>query len=95
MTSSNTPKFNVSASLIRRLGEVIVPDAVHALIELIKNAYDADAGRVTIEINTKQTLPSPSAFARGPAAAAQPQRSPSSPSAASNLARGCSGHPVP
>lgn len=61
MTSSNTPQFNVSASLIRRLGEVIVPDAVHALTELIKNAYDADAGRVTIEINTKQTLPSPTA----------------------------------
>lgn len=61
MTSSNTPQFNVSASLIRRLGEVIVPDAVHALTELIKNAYDADAGRVTIEINTKQTIPSPTA----------------------------------
>lgn len=58
MTSSNTPQFNVSASLIRRLGEVIVPDAVHALTELIKNAYDADADRVTIEVNTKQTTPS-------------------------------------
>jgi len=55
MTPESThPQFNVNASLIRRLASEIVPDAVAALNELIKNAYDADADTVTIEINTGQ-----------------------------------------
>lgn len=49
---SSDTRFNVSASLIKRLGEEIVSDVVAALAELIKNAYDADADRVDIEINT-------------------------------------------
>lgn len=54
MTSKNTEyQFNVSASLIRRLGEVIVPDALSALTELIKNSYDADADQVKVVIKTK------------------------------------------
>jgi len=55
MTPESThPQFNVNASLIRRLASEIVPDAVAALNELIKNAYDADADWVKIEINTRQ-----------------------------------------
>ncbi len=59
MTSSNTPQFNVSASLIKRLGEVIVPDATSALVELIKNAFDADAEQVTITISTRHVISDP------------------------------------
>lgn len=46
--------FNVSASLIRRLGEEIVPDPAVALAELVKNAYDADAEWIKIGVSTKE-----------------------------------------
>lgn len=46
--------FNVRSTLIQRLGEEIVQDEVWAMVELIKNAYDADAENVFIEINTKE-----------------------------------------
>lgn len=49
------PHFNVSASLIRSLGERIAPDEVTAITELIKNAFDADAEWVSIEIDTEHT----------------------------------------
>ena len=58
MTSKNTEyQFNVSAALIRRLGEVIVSDVVAALAELVKNAYDADADQVRITIRTSGSTP--------------------------------------
>jgi len=53
------PQFNVNASLIRRLASEIVPDAVAALNELVKNAYDADADSVLIEINTHRVASHP------------------------------------
>lgn len=60
MTPESThPQFNVNASLIKRLASEIVPDAVAALNELIKNAYDADADSVIIEINTHQVASHP------------------------------------
>lgn len=53
MISKNTEyQFNVSAALIKRLGEVIVPGTISALMELIKNAYDADADHVHVIIST-------------------------------------------
>jgi len=41
--------FSVDTHLFRELGELLVTRNSTALVELIKNAYDADATRVTIE----------------------------------------------
>ena len=42
------PKFTVDTHLFRELGELLVGRESTALIELIKNAYDADATQVTV-----------------------------------------------
>ncbi|NVO18681.1 MAG: ATP-binding protein [Bacteroidetes bacterium] len=44
--------FDITPHIIKQLGEQLVPDDVTALLELIKNSYDADASYVSIEINT-------------------------------------------
>ena len=45
-------QFDINPHVIRQLGEELVPDEMTALLELIKNAYDADASYVKIDINT-------------------------------------------
>ena len=45
-------QFDINPHVIRQLGEELVPDEMTALMELIKNAYDADAGYVKIDIST-------------------------------------------
>ena len=42
------PGFSVDTKLFRELGALLVGRELTALIELIKNAYDADATEVTI-----------------------------------------------
>lgn len=49
-------QFNPSAAAYKRMGEEFVPDWITALVELVKNAYDADATLVRIEINTKEMV---------------------------------------
>ena len=46
-------QFDINPHVIRQLGEELVPDEMTALMELIKNAYDADASYVRIDINTE------------------------------------------
>ncbi len=46
-------QFDINPHVIRQLGEELVPDEMTALMELIKNAYDADASYVKIDINTE------------------------------------------
>jgi len=41
-------KFSVDTHLFRELGELLVGRESTALIELVKNAYDADATEVTV-----------------------------------------------
>lgn len=50
MTEGNKPtaKFSVDTHLFRELGELLVGRESTALIELVKNAYDADATEVTV-----------------------------------------------
>lgn len=43
------PGFSVDTHLLRELGELLVGRDSTALLELIKNAYDADASLVTVE----------------------------------------------
>ncbi len=45
-------KFDINPHVIRQLGAELVSDQVTALLELIKNSYDADASYVKIEIDT-------------------------------------------
>jgi len=42
--------FTVDSALLSELGEKLVETAHIALVELVKNAYDADATEVTVKI---------------------------------------------
>jgi signal transduction histidine kinase len=53
---SDQPRFNISAHVVKQLGEELVTDEVTALVELVKNAYDADATWVNIIIDTQNIL---------------------------------------
>ena len=44
--------FDITPHIVKQLGEQLVSDEITALLELIKNSYDADATYVSIEINT-------------------------------------------
>lgn len=46
--------FTVDSALLSELGEKLVETAHIALVELVKNAYDADATRVTLKIIPQQ-----------------------------------------
>lgn len=56
--------FDINPHVIRQLGKELVSDSITALLELIKNSYDADASyvKVTIDIDTS---PSDMAVGRG------------------------------
>jgi signal transduction histidine kinase len=56
MTKDTRPHFEVHPSVVYQLGESLISDAVQALIELIKNCYDADATYAKIVIDTKGVL---------------------------------------
>lgn len=45
--------FKFSPEILVRLGEELVPNPTDGLLELVKNAYDADAAKCTIKITTK------------------------------------------
>lgn len=44
--------FDITPHIVKQLGEQLVSDEITALLELIKNSFDADASYVSIEINT-------------------------------------------
>ena len=48
--------FDISPTVVQQLGEDLVSDEVTALLELVKNSYDADADYVNIVIDTNSTL---------------------------------------
>src|SRR6266540_1484854 len=50
---------NIDANVIRQLGDELVTDAEQALLELIKNSYDADAEWVRLLIDTSNAEVSP------------------------------------
>ena len=45
--------FDINPHVIRQLGKELVSDSITALMELVKNSYDADASYVKICINTE------------------------------------------
>ena len=55
MPARTKPHFEVHPSVVYQLGESLITDAIQALIELVKNCYDADAtyAKVLIDKNGK------------------------------------------
>jgi signal transduction histidine kinase len=47
--------FTVDSALLSEIGEKLVETAHIALVELVKNAYDADANQITVRILPKET----------------------------------------
>lgn len=45
--------FDIDASIVFQLGEGLISDSVQAVVELIKNCWDADSTRAKITVNTK------------------------------------------
>ena len=46
----NAANFRVSTDILRRLGEELITSFDQGIVELVKNAYDADALRCTVEL---------------------------------------------
>ena len=57
------PHFDIDATVVKRLGEELISDEVSAIMELVKNSYDADAAWVKITINTKDAVPADMVYA--------------------------------
>lgn len=54
MVKKPTPKrFDINAAVVFRLGEELITDVVQALVELVKNSYDANATWVRVRIDTR------------------------------------------
>lgn len=62
MPGDNKPHFKVHPSVVYQLGESLITDAVQALIELVKNCYDADATYAKVIIDTEGTTEVSGAF---------------------------------
>lgn len=56
MAKATRPHFEVHPSVVYQLGESLISDAVQALIELVKNCYDADAAYAKVVIDTKGVI---------------------------------------
>ena len=48
--------FDISAAVVRQLGEELVSDEVTAIIELVKNSYDADASYANVIVDNHNFL---------------------------------------
>lgn len=55
--------FDINPAVVFRLGEELITDVVQALVELVKNSYDADATWVNISIDTHASNESSYRFA--------------------------------
>ena len=62
MAENTKPHFEVHPSVVYQLGESLITDAVQALIELVKNCYDADATYAKVTIDTEGTVAIPETF---------------------------------
>jgi hypothetical protein len=54
--------FEIDASVVFQLGESLITDAVQALMELVKNSYDADASFCKLSISTETVTDQSSPF---------------------------------
>ena len=56
MAKDSRAHFEVHPSVVYQLGESLISDAVQALIELVKNCYDADATYAKVVIDTQGSV---------------------------------------
>lgn len=49
------PKFEIDASVVYELGEKLISDEVQALVELVKNSYDADASYANVIVEAEES----------------------------------------
>src|SRR5262245_42685251 len=54
--------FDIDASVVFQLGEHLISDVIQALVELVKNAYDADASFVKVTVDTESRAPDGSRY---------------------------------
>lgn len=54
---AKSPHFDISAAVVRQLGDELVSDEITAIVELVKNAYDADATYAHVVVNTADAVP--------------------------------------
>ncbi len=54
-TNTTPAHFDINAAVVFRLGEELITDEVQAIVELVKNSYDADASWVKVTIETAST----------------------------------------
>lgn len=57
--STGTLRFEVGAGVILTLGQDLITDSIQAVMELVKNAYDADSSWVSVEVNTTAVADDP------------------------------------
>ena len=50
------PQFEINASVVYELGEKLISDEVQALVELVKNSYDADASYANVIVETEKLV---------------------------------------
>lgn len=65
MAPTKQKHFDIDASIVFQLGEDLITDVVQALIELAKNAYDADATYVKITIETDSEVREKDSYFQG------------------------------
>lgn len=56
--ASDSPFFRIDPLVVFKLGQELISSEVQALLELIKNAYDADASFVVVRIDTQNLVES-------------------------------------
>jgi signal transduction histidine kinase len=63
--TKNNPHFNISAAVVRQLGAELITDEVTAIMELVKNSYDADSPWVKVDVFTNNALIDENLFHNG------------------------------
>lgn len=54
MARQRIPRFEIDPTVVYQLGDSLITDAVQALIELVKNSYDADANYAKVTVDTRE-----------------------------------------
>ena len=62
LPASGAEHFDIHASVVFQLGESLITDSVQALVELVKNSYDADASYCKVTISTEAVTDPESPF---------------------------------
>lgn len=62
MSKDKVAHFEIDASIVFQLGEDLITDVVQAMVELVKNSYDADADFAKVEVNTGATVQDAASF---------------------------------